>query len=526
MQLLYVVFGLSHARTQLSAAMHFGDVLPAGNATRTRVRAADATPPPKQLEVEQGFLARARLEPHGTMEGSGIEDLKGPPTGAGPKTRAETRTPRISQLTNGRASRGSQRSAPSFPFAREAMAALALVSGLIAIGLSWVRPQKEVEIADEPFAGMLCAIQAAAALAALGVLAHAMYAPPAPGLRGVLILADGLAHGALLLRGVLSVVEAKHTVAAQQYRRRLVAWSAWLDVRSQLSSVIAVVSWSTASIVLVLFVMVTIGGKTLFPWAWWANHAVLSVACLALACAQQERHPSQPPIAMLLANVVAGMAHAAPAAGAPVPDLGILGCALLQLAEAFRASRLARLDGDGRGTKAATFHGAARAHGGQIWLSALDRQLHATLVGNEDTGEFEQYLGRERRVCVFYAFQDLLGCESAASHSEMQEKFAAWRSLFSANRAPLRVEGLPPVSHGAKCDVCPQASVHKTKQALIGILRDPYARYLSEKRRTLSASSGFQRDTKSREQPSLLTAMRVPACLAKANANDGPSTIV
>ena len=122
---------------------------------------------------------------------------------------------------------------------------------------------------------MLCGIQAAAAFAALCVLAQAMYANT-PALRGLLILTDGLAHGALLVRGVLSVVEAKHTVAAQQYRRRLVAWSAWLDVRAQLSSVIAVVTWSTACIVLVLFVMVTMGGRALFPWAWWANHAVLS----------------------------------------------------------------------------------------------------------------------------------------------------------------------------------------------------------------------------------------------------------
>ena len=88
---------------------------------------------------------------------------------------------------------------------------------------------------------MLCGIQAAAAFAALCVLAQAMYANT-PALRGLLILTDGLAHGALLVRGVLSVVEAKHTVAAQQYRRRLVAWSAWLDVRAQLSSVIAAVS--------------------------------------------------------------------------------------------------------------------------------------------------------------------------------------------------------------------------------------------------------------------------------------------
>merc|ERR1719182_538952 len=145
---------------------------------------------------------------------------------------------------------------------------------------------------------MLCGIQGSAAFAALCVLAQAMYAN-APGLRGLLILSDGLAHGALIVRGVLSVVEAKHTAAAQQYRRRLVAWSAWLDVRAQLSSVIAVVTWSTACIV--LFVMVTMGGRALFPWAWWANHAVLSVACLALACAQQDRHPSQPPILMLLA---------------------------------------------------------------------------------------------------------------------------------------------------------------------------------------------------------------------------------
>merc|ERR1719161_1908142 len=198
---------------------------------------------------------------------------------------------------------------------------------------------------------MLCAIQATAAISGLVVLAQAMYAS-APGMRGVLILTDGLSHGALILRGVLSVVEAKHTVAAQQYRRRLVAWSAWLDVRAQLSSVIAVVSWSTASIVLVLFVMATMGGKTLFPWAWWANHAVLSVASLALACAQKERHPAQPPVLVLVANVVAGIAHAAPTAGAPVPDRGSIS--------------------------------TASAHGGQIWRTALERQLHATLVGNED----------------------------------------------------------------------------------------------------------------------------------------------
>jgi hypothetical protein len=377
---------------------------------------------------------------------------------------------------------------------------------------------------------MLCAIQAAAAVASLGALTQAMHAS-VPGLRGMLILTDGLAHGTIILRGVLSVVEAKHTVAAQQYRRRLVAWSAWLDVRAQLSSVIAVVSWSTASIVLVLFVMVTMGGHTLFPWAWWANHAVLSIASLALACAQQERHPAQPPVLVLLANVVAGMAHVTPTAGSPVPDLGIVGCALLQLLEALRAGRFARLDAARAPASSSERFGPPGSHGGQIWRTALDRQLHATLVGNEDTGEFEQYLGRERRVCAFYAFQDLLGCESAASHAEMKEKFAAWRSLFAGGRAPLRVRGLLSGledTAGAKCqaDVCPQATVHKTKQALIGILRDPYARYLSEKRRTLSASSGFNQGSKAKERPSLLTAMRVPGCLAKANANDEPTTIV
>jgi len=298
-----------------------------------------------------------------------------------------------------------------------------------------------------------------------------------------------------------------------------------------------VVSWSTASIVLVLFVLVTMGGRTLFPWAWWANHAVLSVACLALAGAQPERHPAQPPVLMLLANVVAGVAHAAPTAGSPVPDLGIFGCAALQLLEALRGYRLARLEPPASASPGAG--GPERgAYGGPgPWRSALDRQLLATLVGNEDTGELEQFLGRERRVCVFYAFQDLLGCESAASHAEMKEKFAAWRSLFAAGRAPLRVAGLQGTEASAaesKCiDVCPQASVHKTKQALLGILREPYARYLSEKRRTLSVGSGFQQGSKSREQPSLLTAMRVPACLAKApaclakaHANDEPSTIV
>jgi len=546
MQLLHVIFGLSYARSQLSAAMHLADFFPSAKASRPSQAAGTAEPPRKAGE---GFLAAARLEPHRAPEGSGIDDASGPPAEPAGASRPQRfarreedeeeeahnllpraggRSPRISPLTNGRASRGSNRSGSGadYPLARDALAALALVCGLVAIGFSWVRPKRDAAIADEPYTCMLCGIQAAAAFAALCVLAQAMYANT-PALRGLLILTDGLAHGALLVRGVLSVVEAKHTVAAQQYRRRLVAWSAWLDVRAQLSSVIAVVTWSTACIVLVLFVMVTMGGRALFPWAWWANHAVLSVACLALANTQAERHPAQPPVLALLADVVAGVLHGAPAAGGrPVPDLGICACALLLFVEALRGFALARRDAP------TALERTGGAPGGQAWRLVVDRQLHATLLGNQDTGEFEAFLGRERRVCVFYAFQDLVACEGAASHAEMREKFAAWRSQFALARSPLHVPSLE--LEDAKClDVCPQATVHKTKQALIGILREPYARYLSEKRRTLSATGGFQQGSKSREHPSLITAMRVPSCLAKAPSclakakpNDEPATIV
>jgi hypothetical protein len=430
--------------------------------------------------ASHGFLARP-LEAHADALAVGIADD----------------SPGVAPLTTGRPARGVTPREFLTDTVRLWMAVGSLTVGVAALAGGKGR-SSERALAEDPGGPSLCILQAAAATLALLLVAET-YKHPEPWLRGLLLLADAVAHAAMLIRGVLSFVEAKHTIAAHQFRKRLVVWSVWLDTRAHMSFVIAAVAWCSTSIAMVLFVMVSMGGHSVYPWAWWVNHAVLGLTVLAVSCSQEDRHEALSPRVLLAANVAAGFAHRGPISGAPAADAALLIIPLLQLLDAIRGYYCLK--------DAATSEDPAKGGyhcGGDSRL--LDRQLVCTLTGNQDTSDFERHLVEERRVCYFYAFQDLLACEAATSHAEMKEKYLVWRALFTNDRAPLRVT-IPQDSPEKENDLCPQASVHRTKQALMGTLRASHARFLIRKRRSLSAGNSPQSSPRS-----FLTAMRIPGC--------------
>jgi len=414
-------------------------------------------------DPEAGFLARKKLEPTTGAEAAGIADLDGG-------------TPRGGAVDLKGGAHGSPESRARGLHARELLAGLGLLLGAAASG-PWARPTARA-IAAEPAAKPLLALQVGSALFAL-VAAVAL-----PHHRAWLLLANAAAHTALLLRGVLGVVEAKHCAAVQQYRRRLVGWSVWLDLRAHSGALAAGVAWSTASLALVLFVLVTLGRAQLFPWAWWASHAVLSVAVLALAASGGERHPAQAPVLLLAVNCVVGCAYGGPFS--PPAEVVLLVVPLLQLLEAAGSARCLG-ENDAAGADAGARYDCADAT-----QRSVERQLLATLAGNQDSLDFEQHLATERRLCELYCAQDLLHCESAPSGPELLDRYRTWVAQFATERAPLAVRQLPDGLDLAvqRVELCPQASVHRAKQALLGMLRAPYARFLAQKRRQHLSSAG------------------------------------
>jgi len=420
-------------------------------------------------DPEAGFLARKKLAIATGAEAAGIADLD-PPASA----RAAV------DLKGG--SQGSPEARARGLHARELLAGLGLLVG--AAASAWERPVAARAIAAEPAARPLLALQVGSALAAL-VAALALPQRYAPGL----ILANAAAHTALLLRGVLGAVEAKHCAAVQQYRRRLVGWSVWLDLRAHSAALAAGVAWSTASLALVLFVLVTLGRAQLFPWAWWASHAVLSVAVLALAASNPERHPAQPPVLLLLVNCVVGCAYGGPFS--PPAQVVLVVVPLLQLFEAAGSARCLSED-DSAGAESSRYDVSDSSAKG------VERQLLATLAGNQDSADFEQHLAAERRLCELYCAQDLLHCEAAPSGPELLDRYRTWVAQFATERAPLAVRRLPDGLDLAveRVELCPQASVHRAKQALLGMLRAPYARFLARKRRLHLSAGRISGETK------------------------------
>lgn len=419
-------------------------------------------------DPEAGFLARKKLAVATGAEAAGIADLEPAYRSAG--------------LVPGPVDRkGSAESRARGLHARELLAGLGLLLGAAAAG-PWARPTARA-IAPEPAAKPLLALQVASALAALvGALVLPHHWRPG------LLLANAAAHTALLLRGVLGVVEAKHCAAVQQYRRRLVGWSVWLDLRAHSAALAAGVAWSTASLALVLFVLVTLGRAQLFAWAWWASHAVLSFAVLALAASGGERHPAQPPVLLLAVNCAVGCAYGGPFS--PPAEVVLLVVPLLQLFEAAGSARCLG-ENDAAADERSRYDCADSTRG-------VERQLLATLAGNQDSLDFEQHLAAERRLCELYCAQDLLHCESAPSGPELLDRYRTWVAQFATDKAPLAVRQLPSGLDLAveRVELCPQASVHKAKQALLGMLRASYARFLAQKRRQHLSAGRISGETK------------------------------
>lgn len=475
--------------------------------------------PPSPIAVSTGFLARKTLESSHNADPDGIDDeFGGPVAGLKKWTRAaglnpEVSSPHIAELKGGSAPNSMRKprlsSAPTV--ARKLVVAAALVVGLLAVVMTsrdgGSAIEQEVSMAGEPATKALCALQASSAVGALIVVALS------PNL-ALLILAHASAHTALLLRGVLGFVEAKHCAAVQQYRRRLVGWSVWLDVRAHLSAVAAVVAWSTSSLALVLYVLVSMGNDNLFPWAWWSSHMVLSGAVLALGSMSSGQHPSQPPLILLLCSMIAGALYAGPFA--PSVPWALVVCPVLHLVEACRGLSFACEEERRKPQKSGGYdcHDAV----------STDRQLLATLLGNQDTSEFERHLASERRLCELYCFQDLVACESAPAAHELLDRYRKWCAQYTADRAPLAVRRLPALDDPQRVELCPQASVLRAKQALLGMLRAPYARFLARKRR-LHLSTGRQEIKPSTPLLGFLNIRGLLSC-ALARRNEANLTVV
>jgi len=376
---------------------------------------------------------------------------------------------------------------------REIITALAFIIGVASVvraGLS--SGEENVRVADDPSLRGLCGVQGLASIAGLLIAAQTTRTRTI-GLPALALLADAAAHTALLLRMIVSFVEERHSAAARQYRQRLVLWSVWLDIRAHLATVAAIVTWSTLSLALILFVLVSMGGASLWPWAWWGSHAVLSVVVLTLALLHRPQfpHPSTPPTLLLLCNVIAGFAHVAGSSmGGARVDLVTPALILL---EAVRGWLLSETSTEAKSSAATGIHGVKNYHGP---IGVLEKQLMATLQGNQDLRDFEQHLSAERRACILYCYQDINSCENSPSRDIMQEKYRTWRAQFIKERAPFRIPcslrvaaQLDENGQDGKDSLCPQATAHRAKQALVGDLRAPYARFLARKRRSFSAGN-------------------------------------
>lgn len=339
---------------------------------------------------------------------------------------------------------------PAWPVVALAAFAVGLASSANALR----RPV--VVVADELGVLPLCGLQALGCLASL-LLGDRVLPATVP----LVLVADTVAHTALLLRVLIAFLLARHAHAARAVRRKLAIWSVWLDARAHLPTVVACVAWVTSALSTLLFAVVAMTGWSLWPWARWGFNALLGCLVLVLAAltAPEHRHRAAPPTAVVGAALLAGLAHGGSRAG----GLGALPPALLLL-DALRGWLLAN------GSAAPARYGPP---------DYVDRQLQATLAGNQDTDDFESFLGCERRGCAFYCFQDLVLAE--ADSECMQEKFRAAVAAFVARDAPFPVALDQP-----EAVVCVPAAVHKMKQALLVQLRPPYVRFLADKRQALT----------------------------------------
>jgi len=364
---------------------------------------------------------------------------------------------------------------------RKGIAKVVLIIGLLAIACVGVRRgDVDVQVADgntRPF----CRAQVIASVLAVITAVVSRHSEAAP-LPAIALFLNAAAHTALLLRGMFALVETRHTFVSQQYHRRLVAWSVWLDLRAHLSAVAAVFAGVTLSFCLVLSVLVTVGGDALWPWAWWGSHAFLSLATLTIFLMNRSMHksPSTPSTIFLVCNVIAGIAHAAGGVGGR--RLDYVTPALL-LAEGVCSWFLSLQK---KGYTVAE-------------LEAIDAPFRDTLAGRTDLQGFKNHLVAENRVCVLYCYQDIELCEKSESPEEMREQYNAWRAQFVIDAAPFRVpDSVLAAVQLERADgtaaLCPQAMAHRAREALMDELRAPFARFLARKNR-LTCSEKFSYHT-------------------------------
>jgi len=236
------------------------------------------------------------------------------------------------------------------------------------------------------------------------------------------LLADSVAHTALLLRILSSFVDAQHASALLGYGRGVTRWSVWFDAKANLDALAAAATWCCLCFALLLFALVSLGGVGLVASAdavriqW---HVVLSYLVLVLRALLghgTEAPRSDPPLLALALNAAAGAGE-------------LSGLAHGLTALAFAAAVLL--------LEACTARAFADAR------SAAAPVTESEFLGLPARAEaFEKHLHRERRLGLLYCWQELLACERAWKREEREELWSTWTAQFAVPGAPFAVRGL------------------------------------------------------------------------------------
>jgi len=300
---------------------------------------------------------------------------------------------------------------------------------LIGLGVWWSTPcgrggKRSLEVEEPLGAAQLCQCMAlGSAVSLLATVGQA--AVPSVWVPVLGLLADSVAHTALLLRILSSFVDAQHASALLGYGRGVTRWSVWFDAKANADALAAAATWCCLCFALLLFALVSLGGLGLVSSAdavriqW---HVVLSYLVLvlrALVGNGAEAPRSDPPLLALALNAAAGAGELTAGAGAG-PLLALAFAAAVLLLEACTARPFA---------------------------DARSNRAHAPLDGPElplpaRSEAFEQHLHRERRLGLLYCWQELLACERAWKREEREELWSTWTAQFAVPGAPFAVRGL------------------------------------------------------------------------------------
>jgi len=348
----------------------------------------------------------------------------GPPPGPPPGPKESVSSSSLRSSSGSAAARGRS----PIPEAAQLLwftATLSAVIFLIGLGVWWSTPcgrggaQRKLEVEEPLGAAQLCQCMALGCAASLAAT-FGQAAVPSVWVPVLGLLADSVAHTALLLRILSSFVDAQHASALLGYGRGVTRWSVWFDAKANADALAAAATWCCLCFTMLIFALVSLGGLGLVSSAdavriqW---HVVLSFLVLVLRAllggpggAAAPR--SDPPWLALALNAAAG---AGELSGGGLLALAFAAAVLLLEACTARAFADARPP-----------------------AQPLDDEF--PLPSRSEA--FEQHLHRERRLGLLYCWQELLACERAWKREEREELWSTWTAQFAVPGAPFAVRGL------------------------------------------------------------------------------------